>query len=269
MSAMAGSALAAPAKAKAPQPAAVKGEIQPKAVDLLKAMSDAIGHAKTLGFDVISTYESPSRYGPPLAYKTMSHVALQRPDKLKVVTTADGPPTEFYYDGKTMMSFAVQENLVAMADAPPTVDQTLEALYKTSGTYFPFADFLVSDPYADMAKSLTLAFYIGQSNVVGGVTTDMVAYESEGVFVQVWIGADDKLPRMARAIFFDDPMRLRHQVEISNWKLDAPMKPEEFTSAKAAGASKIPFEHPSTHQAPAAAHAGSGKPATKPASAAH
>jgi len=35
-------------------------------------------------------------------------------------------------------------------------------------------------------------FYIGQSTVVGGTTTDMVAYDSGGVFVEVWIGAEDK-----------------------------------------------------------------------------
>jgi len=29
----------------------------------------------------------------------------------------------------------------------------------------------------------------------------MVAYDSGGVFVDVWIGAEDKLPRMLRAIY--------------------------------------------------------------------
>jgi hypothetical protein len=31
---------------------------------------------------------------------------------------------------------------------------------------------------------------------------------------EIWIGAQDKLPRMLRAIYVDDPLRLRHQLEL-------------------------------------------------------
>ena len=118
-----------------------------------------------------------------------------------------------------MMAFSPAENLVAVADAPPTIDAALEAAYHQAAIYFPFTDVIVADPYEDIAKGLELAFYIGQSRVVGGTTTDMVAYASDDVFVQMWIGAEDKLPRMARAIFANDPSQLRHQVEFSNWQL--------------------------------------------------
>jgi hypothetical protein len=36
--------------------------------------------------------------------------------------------------------------------------------------------------------------------VVGGTTTDRVAYASDGMFVQIWIGAEDQLPRMLRVL---------------------------------------------------------------------
>jgi len=98
------------------------------------------------------------------------------------------------------------EDLVAVADAPPTLDETMEVAYHKAAVYFPFDDVIVSDLQGH-CEDLRLAFYIGQSNVVGGTTTDMVAYDSGGVFVEVWIGAEDKLPRMLRAIYVDDPMR--------------------------------------------------------------
>jgi hypothetical protein len=47
--------------------------------------------------------------------------------------------------------------------------------------------------------------------VNGGTTTDIVAYDTGGVFVEIGIG-EDKLPRMLRAIYVDDPLRLRHQL---------------------------------------------------------
>ena len=55
----------------------------------------------------------------------------------------DGPASEFYYDGKTMMAYAPAENLVAVADAPPTIDAALEAAYNKAAIFFPFTDLLV------------------------------------------------------------------------------------------------------------------------------
>ena len=71
---------------------------------------------------------------------------MQRPDKLGVLTAGDGPASEFYYDGKTMMAFAPAENLVAVADAPPTIDAALKAAYDSAAIYFPFTDVLVATP---------------------------------------------------------------------------------------------------------------------------
>ena len=65
---------------------------------------------------------------------------MQRPDKLRVVTSADGPATEFYYDGKTMTAYAPAENLVVTGPAPSTIDATLEKIFTDAAIYYPFAD---------------------------------------------------------------------------------------------------------------------------------
>lgn len=243
-----------------PPPAAPA--LEPKAIEILKASSSRLAAARTMRFTAVASYESPSRPGPALVYTTRSEVTVQRPDKLRVIVSGDGPASEFYYNGKTVMAFAPAENLVAIADAPPTIDATLEAAYNIAGIYFPFTDAVVADPYGAIAKDLELAFYIGQSRVVGGTTTDMVAYASHGVFVQMWIGAGDKLPRMARAVFRKDPLRLRHQVEYSNWKLGGDVPPGSFASARAARAKQIPFAHPDPAPPPDATSA-PGTPPSK------
>ncbi len=225
-------------------PPAVQLGLEPKAIDLLKEACSRLAAARTMSFTAVVTYESPSRLGTPLAYTTKSQVVLQRPDKLMVITSGDGPASEFYYDGKTMMAFAPVENLVAVAQAPPTIDATLKAAYDSAAIYFPFTDLIVADPYKDLADGLILAFYIGQSKVVGGTTTDMVAYANNDVFVQVWIGADDKLPRMVRAVYRADPARLRNQLELSNWQLNPAVPADAFASKGAAGAKPMPFAHP-------------------------
>ncbi len=102
---------------------------------------------------------------------------------------------------------------------------------------------IVADPYQDIAPELKTVFYIGQSNVVGGTTTDMLAYVSDNVFAQIWIGAEDKLPRRIRAVYRDDPSRLRHDMELSNWQLDVAVPADAF-KAPTEGAKQIEFARP-------------------------
>jgi hypothetical protein len=219
-------------------------DLEPKAIEILKAMGDRLATAKTLKFTAITTYENPSRLGPALAYHTLSNVTLQRPNKLQVLSPGDGPASEFYYNGKTLVAYAPMEDLVAIAEAPGTIDETLKFAYETAAIYFPFTDFLVANPYGDIAGDLKTAFYIGQSQVIDGTTTDMVAIATDNVFAQVWIGAEDKLPRMIRAVYRNDPSRLRHQVTFTNWQLDVPIPPNTFGSTRANAAKPIPFKRP-------------------------
>jgi hypothetical protein len=222
----------------------VEPRLEPKAIDLLKAASSRLAAANSMRFTAVISYENPSRLGPPLLYTTRSDVIVQRPDKLRVMTFGDGPPSEFYYNGKTMVAFAPVENLVAVADAPPTIDAMLKAAYDSAAIYFPFSDVIVADPYKDIADGLQRAFYIGQSNTVGGTTTDMVAYADDDVFVQAWIGAEDKLPRRLRAVYRNDPARLRHQMDLSDWKLDLALPETVFAPATAGSAKRIEFARP-------------------------
>ncbi len=219
-------------------------ELEPKAVEILRAASSRLAGAHSMKFTAVETYESLSRQGVPLAYANKSEVILQRPNKLRVILSGDGPASEFYYDGKTMTAYAPAENLVAIANAPPTIDATLEAAYKTAAIYFPFTDLIVADPYGDLAPGLKHAYYVGQSKIVAGITTDIVAYAGNGVFAEVWIGADDKLPRLVHAIYLDDPDRLRHNLVLTDWQIDPPIAADVFGTSRAAGAKPMPFAHP-------------------------
>src|SRR5262245_34940131 len=252
---------AKPAKAskKAAAPVAKAG-LEANAMEILKAARDRLAAARTMRFTAVISYESPSLLGPPLVYTTTSEVTLQRSDKLRVITPGDGPASEFYYDGKTMMAFEPAANLVAVADVPPTIDVALKAAYDVAAIYFPFTDVIVADPYKDLADGLKHAFYIVQSRVVGGTTTDMVAIVNNWVFEQIWIGADDKLPRKVRAVFLADPARLRNEMELSNWQLDPTVPADAFASSSASSATRIAFTRPDLKLPPGLKPPAPGKP---------
>jgi hypothetical protein len=227
-----------------------EGQLEPKALEVLKSMSARLAGTQGLSFKAVTTYEKPSRLGPPLAYNTVALVNVQRPDHLRVLTSGDGPATEFYYDGKQAYAFEPKEKLLAQAQAPATIDATLEAAYQRAAIYFPFTDVIVADPYKDLKRDMRLAFYIGQSTVVGDTTTDVIAYANDVVFVQAWIGAQDKLPRMLRAVFRDDPTQSRHQVAFSDWKLESSLPADFFKPEHIEDAHRIQFAPPPDLRAP-------------------
>jgi hypothetical protein len=248
---------------KAPAPVAL--ELEPKAVEILKATSNKLASAHTLTFTAVETFESLSRQGAPLVYGNKYDTVLQRPNKLRVILEGDGPASEFYYDGKVVMAYAPTENLVAVADAPDTIDKTLEAVFHSAAIYFPFTDLIVTDPYGDMASGLKHAYYVGQSKVVAGITTDIVAFAGNGIFAEMWVGADDKLPRIIHAIYLDDPDHLRHNLILSDWKLDASVSDDFFTSSKASSAKHMQFAHPNPQPTPGARPTPKAPPARAPA----
>jgi hypothetical protein len=78
----------------------------------------------------------------------------------------------------------------------------------------------------------------------------MVAFAGDGIFAQIWVGADDRLPRMLRAVYVNDPDLLRHELVFSDWKLDDSVPADTFTPPPAvADAKKMPFAHPNPETA--------------------
>jgi hypothetical protein len=239
------------AKSAAPGEKTAAVAIEPKALALIKDLSETLAKAGSISFHVRRAFDEPAANGQPLVYYIASEVTLQRPDKLKIVTPGDGPASEFYYDGKEIVLFLPEANLAAVETAPPKLDDMLEAAYDKAGLYFPFVDFIVADPYAAITEGLISAFVIGKSNVVGGVETDIVAIATKDIQAQIWIGAHDRLPRLVwlnPAGTLDKP---RSVIEFSNWKLGAPLAAESFRSEAAAKAGKIKFAKPAGVQAPA------------------
>ena len=163
------------------------------------------------------------------------------------------------------MAFAPAENLVAVTDAPPTLEGALNKAFDTAAIYFPFTDMLLPDPYAAISDGAILAYVIGPSGVAGGVKTDMLVWANNDVVLQMWIGAEDKLPRRIRAQFRADPRNLRHDLELTNWQLDGALAAETFSTAKAKAGQPMAFAAPG-RKVPIGVKpvVGAAKPATKP-----
>jgi len=259
---------AVPTAAAQPAPRTPEPVIEPRALELLKAASERLAAARSMSFTAAVSYEHPSAYGPPVVYAMRYDVSLRRPDRLRIVMPGDGPASEFVYDGREMAAISPSENLAAVAAAPPTIDEALKMAFVAADIHFPFTDLILSDPYAALAEGVKLAFVMGTSDVVGGGRTDVVVWADDEVFLQIWIGAQDKLPRRFRAVYLSDPLRLRHEMELTHWQLDKGSGPAWTARSKYAASRRIEFAKPSALQGMSRKQGGEASGAGSPANAA-
>jgi len=233
---------AAPAKAAAPA-------VDQRALDMLKKMSDALSQAKTVSFQARSMVPVRAPDGTWINLYGTSQVVMQGPDKLFASTGGDFAAHDFYFDGKTITMYSPAKNLYAVKGAPATIDAMIEEAYREEGRSFPYADILVSEPYAVLTEGLIKAFYVGQSEIrplagKGSVKTDHLVFLNKEVEWQIWIDTGDHLPRMVCATYLDDAREPSYTVEFGDWKINEAVTGDTFIFKNATNAAKIDFRNP-------------------------
>jgi hypothetical protein len=204
-------------------------------------MSSYLALAKTMTFSV-KTMVDASVKGQLLNFFTNSHVTVKQPNKLKVITKSDSKPNEFYFDGKTMITYSPKDKLYAVIDAPATLDELFPFAMEKAGVHTTFSDILTSDPYAYLTAGLISAFWAGQSHI-DGILCDHIALKEKGMEYQIWIAGGDKpLPIIMTIIYTDLPEKPRFILHYANWKVDVPVAQDAFIFKTPAVANKIDYQ---------------------------
>jgi hypothetical protein len=213
-----------------------------RALDALKLMSDTLAQAKSVRFETRSMVPIKSN-GIWVSLFGTSRVVKEGPGKLFAETRGDFFPYDFYFDGKTVTAYSPTKNFYAEKAVLGTIDDVIEAAYREEGKSFPYADILVAEPYKVLTEGLINAVYVGQSTI-GGVKTDHLVFFNKGVDWQIWIGAEDHLPRLVHANYLDDISEPNYTVEFLDWKLNGPVSPETFVFQNTSKAAKVEFRNP-------------------------
>jgi hypothetical protein len=119
-------------------------------------------------------------------------LAMRRPDRLHVDARAHRKGRSIWYDGKTLTVLDRETNLYGVADAPATIDQTVDMAAQEYGITIPLEDLAVSDPYASATKHVTAGGYFGEEPVLG-VPCRHVGFSTERIDWQMWV-ADGPQP---------------------------------------------------------------------------
>jgi hypothetical protein len=231
---------------QAPTPAPI---MEQRALDLLQRMSRTLGAAKAFTYRSRSTVEVPTKTGQFITLFATSEVALQRPNKLRVHVTGEGPNFEFYYDGTSITAFAPKNRVYSVTSAPDTIDAMLKGVMDKTGIYFPSADVMFSDPYAVLTKDLTSAFVVGPATV-DGVPCEHLAFMGPGVNWEIWIETGkNALPWRLLVTYTEVQNFPRFLVEFADWNLKPKSAANRFVFKKPRNATQIEFSSPTAQKA--------------------
>ena len=215
--------------------------IEQPALDRLKAMSRKLADTARFTYRARSTLEIPARTGQFLTHFAESEVALHRPDKLRFSLSGEVPNFRLYYDGTHVYALDVDKNLFATAEAPVTIDEMLPFVLDKVGIDLPAADFLFSDPYAELTKGLTHAIVVGPSRV-NGVKTEHFAFMNPESNWEIWIDTGPvPLPRRVAVTYKALENFPRFQIEFLDWNLTPRADIKQFEFRKPPGAKEIEF----------------------------
>jgi len=210
---------------------------------LVKAVSKRLAAARTLSFVADETIKTLSGPDTSQVQRHRSRVTLERPDKLRVVLSGGGLNLRVSCNGNTMMRYSPDEKALVIDKAPPSLGQCLSDAFKESAADAPLVDLVATSPYGDLTAGLKSARYLG-SRPFARTSTDVVAFVRDGVSVEIWVGTEDKLPRVIHATYVDEGRRVRRSAVLSEWQIDVPVDPAVFTSLNPGSGSRTASTEP-------------------------
>ena len=217
------------------------GAIDAEALQVLKGMTDYLEGLQTFSMHTENTFEDVLATGQKIQFHFESSVVAQRPDKLRVKRTDGTAQQLFVYDGAEFSIYDPQQDIVAVIDAPATIDGFLHFARDQLDLVPPAGDMVYSNAFELLTNGMTSGFVVGET-VIAGTTCVHLAFTTPVVDWQVWIATGDKpLPVKYVLTTTDDPTQPQFITTISDWNTDPEIKDGLFEFKPPTTAMEIDF----------------------------
>ena len=225
----------------------VEPDIDPRAADVLRRMSDTLKNATAFKFRVIAFADHRLASGLMVQYDKAGDITVRRPDGLRAEFTRRGDNRLLVYDGKTVSLADLDKNFYGTKKAPDNLDDMLDMLQDKLGLTMPVADLIFADPYAVLTERAVAGSYLGETTIAG-VKVHHLIFSQPGLDWQIWIEESDQpLPRRISITYLDEEDAPRYTATLSKWELQPEYSDETFAFTPPAGAEQIDF-HPTTDE---------------------
>lgn len=225
-----------------PAPVAAEPTIDPTANAAFTAMNDALKNASSLIVRASNLFDVVDPSGIKIKTGQSLMLFVKRPNMMHArVTRDDGSRFYFWYDGKRFTRYVPDLNTYSQANAPDSLDATLDWLSDEYNVNLPLADFLYAAPFEAFREYLISAEHLGV-RTVDGVETDHVSVESAGVDFQIWISRSvPQLPKRFVITYIEQRAEPEFMATFENWEVDTYLDDGMFEFEPPAGAESKPL----------------------------
>ena len=197
----------------------------------IDAMSRYLNAQTALSFDFDTSLDVVTADDQKLTIASSGSVAMQRPNKLRVVRQGGFASVEATFDGKVLSVLNRDALAYAQADLPGTIDALVTFLHDELGRPVPGADLLLTDAGAVLMDGATDVKDLG-AGVIGGTVCDHFAVRTADVDWQIWV-AQGESPYPCRYVITNKDVAgwPEYRLDVSSW-------------GKGAAAAEFAFEPP-------------------------
>jgi hypothetical protein len=165
-------------------------QVDEKADQLLRKMSDTLANAKTFTLRTKEVHDKVRSTGKVVQAQITREVAVRRPDRVWMHLVSQAPDQNrelnLWYDGKVIILQSDKEKVFARAKMPPTIDEALDYIGTTLNVPTPMGDMLYSSPYESFMSDDAIGRYV-KLDKVGEKSCHELAFQNPILDWKVWI----------------------------------------------------------------------------------
>lgn len=203
-------------------------DVDPLALDVLKAVAQPTQQAQTLRFKAMVSEEQIASNGQLVTFFHTVDVALRRPDKIHLVVRGLGQPVEVFGQSGSLTLYSPETKLSATLPAKATIDQSMAALHER-GIDLPLGPFLRDDFYDIAAANVLTGYVIGRVSVFGE-DVHQLAFTAPDTDWQLWVTGEPN-PRFVRVEIINKNLEghPRTIIQFLDWEFSPHLTANEFT----------------------------------------
>jgi hypothetical protein len=213
-------------------------DVDPLALDVLKAVMQPIEQAQAFTFKALVSEEQLATNGQIVTFFHTVDITVQRPDKAHLIFKGRGERVDFYGTSGSITMYAPDTKLYAIVPAKATIEENLAQL-PAKGIDMAVGPFLSTHLYELSSKNLITGYVVGRVKIYDKEVHQLI-FTSPDVDWQLWVTGGES-PRIIRAESISKKLegKPRTIVQFLEWNLSPMISADEFTFAKPADAHQI------------------------------
>jgi hypothetical protein len=198
--------------------------------------------AKEFSFQATTIRPYAAQNGVLLHIEHDFKLTVRRPDRMLIDANGDDGPRKLFYDGKTVaLALGPSGSQYATLPVPDTITKMMYVVMGRFRLDFPLADFLTEAPDKAFLHGITSGRVVNQVTIDGVPCVHLVFAQPPGIELELWLQADNGVPRRLIVTDSDSPGKPSFIAEMSNWDFTVHPADADFVFTPPSGAKEIDF----------------------------